>query len=208
MLHRSMGIKDQVTTTNIARNIGPIVIPEGCRMGPAMRRLSNDNMRRFVIAMLESPTVDYKGCAARAGYTGMDDSLSSTGSRLAHDERVLAAIQEEAKARMGSGAIYAVTALIDILRTGAFPDGQKVPSAIRWQSVLALLNRVGLHAMMEMKQTHTIEIDESDLVKKITALSGQLGIDPKKLLGTAGIIDAEYTEVKQIAISDDISDIL
>lgn len=171
-----------------------------------MRALPTDLMRRFVIAMLEAPTIDYGACAARAGYSpgGTRESWNATGGRLAHDERVLEAIQEEARNRMASGAIYAVTRLLEIITAGSAAPG------VQLRAIEMLLNRVGLHALVEMKTTHNLTLtDDNQLIQKITGLAAQLGINPKVLLGRAGVVDAEFSEVKQIESQpDDLSDIL
>lgn len=171
-----------------------------------MRRLPNDRMRRFVIAMLESPTSNYTACAYRAGYTGGDEVMRQTGCRLAHDERILAAIQEEARGRMASGAIYAVSRLLELI---ADP---KVSAANQLRGIEMLLNRVGLHAKIETTQNinHNILTDDS-MIKRIAALAGQLGLNPTALLGSAGVVldnGPQPNPLRQIAAADDLSDIL
>lgn len=181
--------------------ISPIILNPDAQFGRAMRMLSTDKQRAFVIAMLENPSLNLAAACRRAGYAGSEDTMKSYGHRLAHDPKILAAIQEEAKNRMASGAIYAVSRLLEII------SDPSVKASDQLKGIEMLLNRVGMHARTEITQNinHTVTTDK-DMITKIENLASQLGLDSKVLLGRA-TIDAEFVEVEPEP-GDDIEDIL
>jgi phage terminase small subunit len=84
--------------------------------GPAMAALPSDRYRAFVLALYEIP----RGFGAQtkaakmAGFgtsTTTPDSWKAIGCKLAHDERILAAIAEEDKRRIRASAPRAIRAL-------------------------------------------------------------------------------------------------
>lgn len=166
------------------------VIPrrEYGRMGPKMQAL-NPRQRAFVQAMLDLGMVNHTRCAMLAGYsTENPDGLRVTAHRLAHDERVQAAIHEEAGRRLRSGAIMAVSVLQNIAETPGHKDQLK--------AALAVLDRSGLHAVSESRQTHEVVFDEKNAIQRVLELCKQTGQDPRVLLGAYNIVlDAEYTEI-------------
>lgn len=181
-----------------------IIVPEDTTLGPAMRNL-NLRQRAFVIAMIEQGGINHTEAAIRAGYTTHPGTARVTAHRLAHDDNVLAAIQEEAGRRMRSGAIVAVKVLLEIV------DDQGAKHTDRLRAVEMLLNRSGLHAVTEqnIKVEHR-DMSEAAMIKKIKLLAEKQGLDPVKLLG-ASAVDAEYTEVTQIteiSQSETLEDIL
>jgi phage terminase small subunit len=178
---------------------GDILVPEDTKLGPAMRNL-NVKQRAFVIAMMESGGLNHTEAAIRAGYTTHPGTARVTAHRLAHDDNILAAIQEEANRRMRSGAILAVKVLLEIV------DDQGAKHTDRLKAVEMLLNRSGLHAVTE--QTIKVEhrdMTEDAMIRKITVLAEKQGLDPKKLLGSAVVLDGQFTEVTD---NTDIGDIL
>lgn len=171
-----------------------VKIPDEGRLGPAMRKLL-PRQQAFVIATLEEGGLNNARAAALAGYTGDEKSLRVTGHRLAHDEDVLAAIHEEAKRRLQSSQILAVRELLEILNAPTTSENRKD----KLKAIEMTFNRVGLHATTE----HTVNVTHKDLttdemIKRITELAKQQDLDPRKLLGSAGVvIDAEFEEVKE-----------
>jgi phage terminase small subunit len=176
-----------------------LLTPANYKLGPAMLRL-NDRQRAFVIAMLEMPGIDNTSAARAAGYSD-DKQIKVTAYRLAHDEDVLEAIYEESKRRLRSGAVMAVSRLLEIANDTTAEKKDQL------KAIEMVLNRTGFHAVTEQKidVTHRDESNE-EVLKKITLLANNAGLDPKKLLGNFGItIDAEFKEVP--AETDDLSDI-
>ena len=154
------------------------------------------------MAMLDLGSVDHTRCAAAAGYSAGPEGSSAlrvTAHRLAHDEKIQAAIQEEARRRMKAGSIMAASVLLNIAGNPAHKDQLKAATQ--------LLDRSGLHALSEHKVTvENTPADEKAMVARITELAKKLDIDPKKLLGERGIVvDAEYEIVES---GDGLEDLL
>lgn len=177
-------------------------ITPDAKLGPAMRNL-NDRQRGFVSAMFDYPGISNTKAALAAGYgNGNPECAAVQGNRLAHDEDVLAAIHEEAQRRLRSGAIMAVQTVLEI---ASDPTAENKD---RLKAVEMLLNRSGLHAVSE----HNVKVEHRDItdegmIKRIKQLAEKQGLDPVKLLGTAGVVvDAEFKEV--IPEIDNLADIL
>jgi phage terminase small subunit len=161
-----------------------------------MRKLT-DKQRAFVIQYLEYPVSSGASAVRRAGYSTA--GASGAGSkvearRLLQKPRVLAAIREELDARFKSDAVVARRALLDIVNDKAHPH--------RLKAATALLDRGGFHSMHEQK----ISVEHRDMtaegmIERITALAGELNLDPRKLLGhnSPVTIDAEVIEPESVA---------
>lgn len=156
-----------------------------------MRQL-NEKQRAFVIALIEMGGINYTRAALAAGYgNGNVKNAEVTGSRLAHDETIIAAIHEEAYRRLRSGAIMAVKTLLEIADDAGAKDGDRL------KAVEMILDRTGLHSVTEhnLKVTRHDVTDEG-MIKRITLLAQKQGLDPARLLGSAGVtVDAEFKVV-------------
>lgn len=169
--------------------------------GPAMRQL-NDRQRAFVIALLTQGNSNHTRAAAAAGYNGTDKTLRVAGHRLAHDPKILAAMQEEARGRIQSSVILAASVLEEIAGDPLHKDRLKAASM--------LLNRGGLHETSEVRHVHELSSKEMDA--RIAQLAKEIGIDdPMKLIGDRSggktkpeepIIDAEFTEPTADGLED------
>lgn len=187
-----------------------VPIPSDSSLGPAMRALPSDNMRRFVIALSELGTLNYTRAAAMAGYsTESNGSLRVQASRLAHDPRVIAAIHEESDRRLHAGQLVAVSNLLKLVENPMHKD--------HFKAVEATLNRTGHHAKSEHK---VITVDQSRtdeaMIDRITALAEKLGLDATKLLGSRAapvtaaapvedeeeIVEAEFEELSSEGLED------
>lgn len=185
-------------------DIHPLLsITPDAKCGPAMRNL-NERQRAFVVAMIEMGGINYTRAALAAGYgNGNVKSAEVQGNRLAHDEHILAAIHEEAQRRMRSGAIMAVQTLLEI---SSNPGAE---NRDRLKAVEMILNRSGLHAVTE----HNVKVEHRDItdegmIKRIKLLAEKQGLDPMKLLGSAGLtIDAEFKDVTNEA-ENELADIM
>lgn len=156
-------------------------------LGPCMRALT-PRMQRYVQAMLEVPDCNYTRAAAIAGYSQESEkALRVTAHRLAHDPRIQAAIQEEAQARIGAAAILAASNLVEIAGNPMHKD--------RFKATIALLNRAGLHEKTEHKVTVAHLQNDEQAIAKVKSLAVVLGLDPKRLLGQAGIVDAAFEDI-------------
>src|SRR3974377_1508472 len=96
-------------------------------LGPAMKALPNDRYRLFVDAyLLEKPGYGAQTNAARrAGFGNQhtkDQTFSAIACRLMRDERVVAAVAEEARKLLRSGAADAVKALQNMVQDPTHKD--------------------------------------------------------------------------------------
>lgn len=184
--------------TNELLNAEDIALVGNKSLGVAMRSL-NERQRRFVDYLLESGTSNISRAARAAGYSGNDNTIYVTASRLAHDPKIQAAIREESGRRLNTGSIMAVSRLLSIAESSI---DQK--TALR--AIEMILNRTGLHATSEHKVDVTHRTgEEADMVKRVGQLATALGLDPSKLLGNIGydmplekpkvVIDGEFEEV-------------
>lgn len=178
-----------------------LTITPDARLGPRMQEL-NVRQRGFVIALLEIGGINFTRAAMAAGYgNGNEESAAVQGNRLAHDDKILAAIHEEAYRRLRSGAVMAVKTLLEIADDTGAKHGDRL------KAVEMLLNRSGLHAVTE----HNVKVERYDatdetMIKRIKLLAEKQGLDPVKLLGSTGVtVDAQFKVVTEV--EDDLSDI-
>ena len=181
--------------TDVSKVHPAVDIPLDYRCGPAMRKL-NERQQAFVIAMLDFGGINNTEAARAAGY-GDGPNVKATACRLAHDENILAAIDEEANKRLNSSKIMCTNMLLEIAaNTPEVKD--------RLKAIEMVMNRTGMHATSEHKVAVTHKDETTDeQVKRLTSMAKVLGIDPQKLLGTL-TIDAEFVEV---APEDELSDL-
>lgn len=170
--------------------------------GPKMRAL-NPMQQRFVIAMLELGSTNYTRAALLAGYADNGNgAINVQASRLAHNDRVIDALNEEAHRRLMTAAPMAVSELLKIAETDT---NQKY----KLKAIEMVLNRTGHHALTEHKVEVAHTYSDKESIARIISLAKQMNMDPVKLLGNAGvklgpqgeILDAEFTEVEQEQIS-------
>jgi hypothetical protein len=98
----------------------PLAPVDGVEWGPAMAALPSDRHRAFVLALYQiKPGYGAHVAAAKAGGFGSSTtsvkSWSTIASRLAHDERILAAMHEEDQRRIRSSAPRAIMALSNLI---------------------------------------------------------------------------------------------
>lgn len=159
------------------------------KLGPAMTALT-EQQRRFVFALAEDGSANHSRAAATAGYSPDDyGGQRVAGHRLWHDPKIRAAIQEVALARINSAAILAGSVLQEIAENRTLSAGDRLKAAGM------ILNRSGLHEKTEHKVVVEDTRDPAAMVAEVKAFAARLGLDPKKLLGEAGIIDAEFEVV-------------
>lgn len=170
--------------------------------GPAMSAL-NELQRRFVDAMLITggQAGRYSEAARMAGYTGNPDSLKVTAHRLAHSPKVQAAIREEAERRVHSGAILGASVLIEIAQDSQHKD--------RFKAATRLLDMAGLIVTTQHKVTVEHTGDDAEKIRSVIAMAKAMGMDPRKLLGNAGVtaeeiaaVDAEFEVVEHNWLED------
>lgn len=177
------------------RNL-PVAIPtdphDRSYDGKAMSGLG-PRKRSFVIAMLQEG-VNSKAApraAVKCGYT------AAYGYDLMRDDGILAALREEATKRLAGAALVGVNVLLEIAQSPTHKD------QFRAAKELAGIN--GFTAEQRIVVEHISE-DSKQQIRQIREMATQLGMDPKQLIQAAGIIDAEFEEVREAiapAVVDD-----
>lgn len=170
--------------------------------GKAFQAL-NDRQQRFVIAMCENGGANAKRCAQIAGYTGDDNTLGVTAHRLSHDDKVLAALKEEADRRLRGGAVLGASVLVEIANDPTHKD--------RFRAADRLLERAGLLVIQTNKNIVEHTVNEEDVKTRIAKAARELGLDPKVFLGAAAAqlpapIDAEFTVIEPERVLVEVED--
>ena len=173
------------------------------KLGPKMRELPNDNWRRFVLALLDQDKPNYAAAYRKAGFGSTNSNAVSAGSvRLAHDPRIIEAVQEEALARVKVEHLTLATHAIKEIIADPKHKG-------RLTAALAVWDRSGLNAIAEQKITVDRQQplgQDPQQVERIKLMLETLGIGLdgiQKLLGprlsppiieSVPTTDADFTE--------------
>lgn len=153
--------------------------------GPAMSCLT-DQQHLFVQVLTTTvgkngqPDPDRAGAAAgfHKGY----------GYNLMRNPRILAAVREEAAKRLQLGALVGVNVMLEIASNATHKDQFGAAKH------LAKLN--GFVEVQKVEVDHKHE-SQAEMIARVVANAKMLGLDPKELLGQAGVvIDAEFTVVE------------
>jgi phage terminase small subunit len=158
--------------------------------GQHMKALMS-RQQKFVHEMLKygPGKENYRHAAVAAGFA------PNHGYVLMRDERILAAIREEATKRVAGAALMGVTVMIDIARTNGHKD------QFRAAKELAALN--GFTAEQRIVVEH-VNDDTRDKIQQIKVLAEKMGLDPRQLVASAGVVvDAEFEPVKPVSQVDD-----
>jgi len=166
-------------------------------LGKAMVKLL-PQQRAFVLAYVETGGIDATAAARAAGYAPNNaGSARVTAYRLTHDEKILAAIKEEADKVVRNGVLIGAKALLDIAADVTHKD--------RLKAATELMNRSGLLLATQHNVNVNVNLtDDREVARDITVMAQKLGLDPRVLLGQAGlkylpapgpIVDAEFEEI-------------
>lgn len=146
--------------------------------GPAMRAL-NERQRLFVLALRGQKRKNNTAAARAAGY-GKESygALRVRAHGLAHNEAVVAALQEEAQRHLDGSAFMAADVLVQIA------NDPKQSAKERRAAAVALLDRSGHGAAQNINVNKTL-VDRTGtaMLGRIEALAKLLGVDPAALLG-------------------------
>lgn len=150
--------------------------------GEALRKLQPRH-RKFVIALLQQGASKHavRKAAAESGYN------QNYAFALMRDPGVIAALREEATKRVAGAALLGVTVMLDIATN---PDHK---DQFRAAKELAALN--GFTAEQKITVQHIGETGQN-VMAQIRQMAEQMGLDPRRLLEHAGIVDAEFTVVE------------
>ena len=160
------------------------------KLGPCMLALT-EKQRHFVWALAEDGGANQTRAAIVAGYEGGNGGQRVAGHRLAHDPKIRAAIQEVALAGITADVLLARAVLHEVAENRSASAGDRLKAAAM------ILNRGGLHEKTEHKVVVEDTRDQAALVAEIKGYAARLDLDPRKLLGQAGIIDAEFEVVEK-----------
>jgi hypothetical protein len=149
----------------------------------AMSGLTQRN-RLFVVKMLQQG-VNPKAAPRAAVECGYK---AEHGWKLMRNPDIIQALREEATKRLAGAALLGINVMLDIASTPGHKDQYKAAKD------LAAIN--GFTAEQRIVVEHISEDSKAQL-RQIRDMATQLGMDPKQLIEAAGIIDAEYEEVKE-----------
>lgn len=168
------------------RELAPLE-PVDAQDGEAMKALPTDRHRAFVRALYtvkpgHGANVKAAKLAGFGSPTSTPQSMATIASRLAHDERVLAAIREEDEKRIRSSAPRAIAALSALIENPKSKDHAR--------GIAMVLDRVH-PAETVVKVEHDATpalIATAAVLARINELARRAGIDPTKM---PPLIDAE-----------------
>lgn len=159
-----------------------VELPDDGDWGPAMSALNTERQRRFVYAMAQSGGRHPTRCYLEAGYEPTTNNSANVGAfKLAHDERILAAIREVSHRIMGRAAMAASNLLAQIV------EDEDAKVGVRMKAAQMILNRTGLHETTEHVVKVEKKLSNTERIEQAVALAKSLGLDPKQLLGNIGI---------------------
>jgi len=152
------------------------------QLGPAMRALPNDQWRRFALELVTGPGGHGKyAAAARSAGFGKGSSpatLAKVAWKIAHDDRMIAAIAEEARKHLRGAHPEAVNALHNMIRDPQHRD--------HGRAVLSLLDRVDpVVSKQNIEVTHRVIDPDQEALEELQALR-QLGVSREKMIETFG----------------------
>jgi hypothetical protein len=156
--------------------------PDWGQLGPAMRALPNDQWRVFCHELVTGkPGHGRYARAARVAGFGKESTTTNVAKiawRMAHDERMLAAIAEESKKYLRGSHPEAVAALLAMIRNSGHRD--------HGRAVLSLLDRVDpVVSKQDISVTHKIVDPDQEALEELRALR-QLGVSREKMIETFG----------------------
>lgn len=179
---------------------GMTEIAEDAKLGPAMKALT-PKARAFVMALVELGGRNMSGAALTAGFTGTKASLQVTASRMAADTKVQAALVEEAKALARSSSLAAVAETVLIMQDAAAPKQVRLNAASRIMALAAL------EPEKTMNVNHTVDVGPTsrEQIADVIRLARDVGVDPRKLLGKAGVVlDVDFKVVNDRSGLEDL----
>ncbi|WP_445215679.1 hypothetical protein ACKWRH_24930 [Bradyrhizobium sp. Pa8] len=176
----------------------PAAKPDWGQLGPAMRALPNDQWRAFCHELVTGkPGHGRYARAARAAGFGKASppvNVAKIAWKIAHDDRMIAAITEESRKYLRGGHPEAVAALLAMIRTPAHRD--------HGRAVLSLLDRVDpVVSKQVVDVTHRIVDPDQEALEELRALR-QLGVSREKMVetfGGNGLARLERLEAAEIA---------
>lgn len=162
--------------------------------GPCMRRLT-PMQRQYVLVKCTNPNWSNTACAEAAGYAGNPGTLRMAAVQLEESARVRAAIKEVTEAQFDSKIPMARNVLIEIM------EDESAKKDLRVKAAMFTLGRAGINAETVIRNIHEVDTGNqtrAELLAAITALAGNLRLDPTKLVEhkpKPEATDAEFVEI-------------
>jgi hypothetical protein len=161
--------------------------PVDAQDGPAMKALPTDRHRAFVRALYQvkpghGANVKAAKLAAFGTPNSSPQSMATIASRLAHDERVLAAIREEDEKRIRSSAPRAISALSRLIENPRHKDHAR--------GIAMVLDRVHPAEMVhKVKHEHDVTpnaMETAQILQRIAELCSKFNVaaPPAKFAAT------------------------
>ena len=160
----------------------PLTLPEGTEWGPCMAAIRSDRHRAFVLALYSVP-LGYGANVTAAKMAGFGTSTTSAkcwsviASRLAHDDKILAALHEEDQKRIRASAPRAIRALTNLVEDPGHRDHVR--------GIGMILDRVH-----PLETRHTVDVvhrvDHNAEALDHLALMKKLGVARDKLVEMFG----------------------
>lgn len=170
-------------------------IPDEPGMPEAYAKIS-PKQRAWLQAFLDAGDENATAAARRAGYgsesgtpTQVAQACKTAGHRNVHDPDIQAAIRELAHERFRVAGYQAAAALMALVKDTSHKD--------HFKAIERVLAQNGMVAAVQIDHNHKHTVTEKDQVERVVALAKRLGMDPRTLLGSAGVeyTDAEFTDV-------------
>jgi phage terminase small subunit len=161
------------------RELAPLPVVDATEWGPHMKALASDKHRMFVLALYQiKPGYGAHVKAAKmAGFgteTSSAKSWSVIASRLAHDEKILAAMREEDEKRIRASAPRAINALSRLIENPNAKDHAR--------GIAMVLDRVHpAETVHNVKVEHEVSSSmraTAEVFAKIMELAARAGVPP------------------------------
>lgn len=173
------------------RTRGAVTTTQILVFGPDMSLL-NERQRSFVVAWNNGGHRNATEAVRQAGFSNVGRAAGVQAQRLLHNPRIQAAIIEDQKARLVGLNASATIAVNEIM------NNPQAPAPSRLKAAEMVWNRGGLGITNVTEHNVNITLSQSEKLGKLRDLAGELGLDPKTLLGTLVDLDpAEYEEVTE-----------
>jgi hypothetical protein len=147
------------------------------QFGPKMTALP-ERMQQFVLALVQQGNRNLAEAAKAAGYSSASRNyLRVQGHRLAHDERVKAAIEEETHRLFGPLLPVAIKTVVSLMQN------PEVQPSVRLRAATTILDRASLRTVTEQTVPQKDLGDDPAALQEIEQLAEQLEIPLEKLVG-------------------------
>jgi hypothetical protein len=152
------------------------------QLGPAMKALPNDQWRTMALALVAGRSGHGRLAAAarKAGFAkgSTNSNLAKVAWKIAHDDRMIAAVAEESRKYLRGSHPEAVAALLSMVRDKKHRDHAR--------AAMAIVDRTDpVIGRQQIEVTHKIVDPDQEALEELRALR-ELGTPREKLLALFG----------------------